>query len=340
MYTIWQPVDGKDFMSYCYPRWTSDYTYVGLLADQLKHGAAAANAEEAGAAPGVPVLWLRATLRTGPDNGVTAEFLPLYTLIGAPDVAPAEAACRIRLLGEAGQLLAEVAVEPMEAMDAGPLRYVSALVPAPAQAVVGLTLACDGQPVASVDLPAPAATAAGVAAPHVRLEGQSVILEWGPAEAPALVQMQAAGGDAWMTLGVDVVGGVLTLDAEALPGGSVTFRVVTAGAGAAALQAAAVSDGLHSGEIQLPDGAPRVWITGPSSGPEGASVVLFGHAFDAEDGVLEDLQWFVDGAPAGTGDVLQRPVPAAGSVEVSLSAVDSAGHTVIARHRLEASAAN
>jgi hypothetical protein len=81
-------------MSYCHPRWTSDYTYLGLLADQIENGVAAAAAQEQ------TVLWLRAML----DEDGSAMFLPPYTLHGVPDSAPSDAACRILLWGATGQL--------------------------------------------------------------------------------------------------------------------------------------------------------------------------------------------------------------------------------------------
>ncbi len=109
------------------------------------------------------------------------------------------------------------------------------------------------------------------------------------------------------------------------------FRVVYAGHGETAVEAAAAT-----AAVDLPDKPPRVWITGPSAAPAGASVVLFGHGFDVEDGVLDGLSWFVNGARRlETATGLQITAPASGNVEVTLSTVDKAGQSSVAVHRVE-----
>jgi len=309
-------------MSYCYPRWTSDYTYLGLLADQLKHGSVAAQATEAADSP---VLWVRAVLH---DDG-SAEFLPIYGLTGSPDARPEAATCHVLLWSDAGQALADHPIQIHEAADGEPLRYASAMLPLPSEPVRAATLSCDGRERARAAI-LEAVTAAST--PQVRQEDSGLNLEW-EATGPALVQYRRESDTGWSTLSVDQTDGVLTLDPAALPGGALQFRVVRAGNAAVAVESVAAAE-----TVVLPDKPPRVWITGPAAVAPGASAVLFGHGFDAEDGILDELSWFVNGAPAGNSDQLQLTAPATGSLEVTLSATDAAGHPTTAVHHVAATA--
>jgi hypothetical protein len=54
------------------------------------------------------------------------------------------------------------------------------------------------------------------------------LLQWGSPEVPALVRVSSDGGATWETLGVDVLGGELALDPQALPTGSLHFEVALA----------------------------------------------------------------------------------------------------------------
>lgn len=313
---IWPPAT-TDFMSYCAPAWTSAYTYRGLLTDQIDYGMAAAEA------PDSHVLWVRAVLH---EDG-SAEFLPPYSLMGSLDVAPADAACHVRLLGDAGQALAEHPVQVAETADGEPLRYVSAMLPLPAEPVQAVTLVCDGQEAARTEI---SAVAAAAASPQVRQDDAALTLEWDAAGGPALVQYRRQSDPIWSTLGVDLTEGVLTMDPDDLPGGTLEFRVVRAGNAEAAVELAAVTAG-----IDLPDKPPRVWISGPEAASSENPIILLGHGFDAEDGVLDNLSWFVNGVPAGNDPDLQLTVPASGAVEVTLSATDAAGQTTVAVHSVE-----
>ncbi len=75
----------------------------------------------------------------------SAEFLPPYNLTGAPDAAPADAACRIRLLGDGDRVLAHHPVQMAEAADGEPVRYASVMLPLPPEPVQAMALVCGGQ---------------------------------------------------------------------------------------------------------------------------------------------------------------------------------------------------
>ena len=156
----------------------------------------------------------------------------------------------------------------------------------PPEPVQAMALVCGGQ--RRCRHPAVVVTAS---TPQVRQEDGELVLEWDATGGPALVQFRRQSDPGWTTLSVDLTDGVMVIDVDAMPGGTLQFRVVYAGHGETAVEAAAAT-----AAVDLPDKPPRVWITGPSAAPAGASVVLFGHGFDVEDGVLDGLTWFVNGA--------------------------------------------
>jgi hypothetical protein len=210
--------------------------------------------------------------------------------------------------------------------DGAPVRHVSTMVPLPADPVQAATLVCNGQVKARTQI---TEFVSAASEPQARLEGGSLILEWNTSGTPVLVQNRRSDESDWNTLGVDLTEGLLSIDADALPGGIVRFRVVGTG-GADVLVASASTER----EIELPDKPPRVWITGPTTVRDASSVVLFGHGYDAEDGVLDDLIWTVNGEPAGRGKQLELLGPRAGTLVVALSGTDSTGHTIAVRHEL------
>lgn len=121
-------------------------------------------------------------------------------------------------------------------------------------------------------------------------------------------------------------GSRFTFDASNLPGGS-QGRVRIA-----------VTDGVHSAlalsdPISLPDQAPEVFINTPtdfSPVSSGEIVVLNGHGYDFEDGMVEneDLVWTSDlvSAPLGTGEILRLPSLPVGIHTITLRTTDNSNN--------------
>jgi len=216
---LWNPAITYDLMSYCNPEWVSDYTYQGLYNDQMANGAAVLGA----AAPG---LFIRGAFTAGGQ----VSLKPVYALSLPLTPLPAASDYQAELLDAQGKVLATYPVPVVEAI-ADPTgevaRSISAVVPQPAQLVARVRLTHTGQMVAEKSLiPTSVAPAA---APSVTRQAGAVTVRWnGPAQ-PALVRYSADGGQTWTTVGVDVLGGELTLNSADLPaGGAGQFDVTLA----------------------------------------------------------------------------------------------------------------
>jgi hypothetical protein len=215
---LWNPATTFDLMSYCSPVWVSDYTYQGLYANQRANGAAVLGA----AAPG---LFIRGAITA--TGQVTLK--PIYALSLPMTKLPAASDYQVQLLDAQGQVVATYPVQLLEAAldPGGVVQAVSAVVTQPAQPVARVRLTRAGQTAAEKSL-APAGLAPA-AVPSVTLQAGAVTVRWSAATQPALVRYSADGGQTWATLGVDVLGGELTLDPADLPaGGTGQFDVTLA----------------------------------------------------------------------------------------------------------------
>jgi hypothetical protein len=228
---LWNPANTYDLMGYCplpltwvtscASQWVSDYTYSGLYANQVAVGAAGVNA----LAPG---LLIRANL----DSAAQPTLQPVYAFTAPLTDLPATSDYQVQLLDAGGQVVATYPVPVLEADSdslgaAGPdvtLHSIHAFVPSPAQGVAGVRLVHTGQTAALKALSAPTGVSAA-AAPTVTRTGNQLTLRWGAATTPALVRYTADNGQTWTTLGVDVTGGELQLDAASLPAGVGRFDV-------------------------------------------------------------------------------------------------------------------
>jgi hypothetical protein len=215
---LWNPATTYDLMGYCDPQWVSDYTYQGLYDDQRSIGASVL----AASAPG---LFIRGTFTSAGE----VALKPVYALSLPPTDLPAASDYQVELLDASGQVLAAYPVPVLEASnEGGTVQAISAVVPQLAQAVARVRLVRAGQTSAEKDL-APAGV--GIqSAPTVSPQPDGLItLSWNVATLPALVRYSADGGQTWTTLGVDVLGGQLTLDpATLLNGGAGQFEVTLA----------------------------------------------------------------------------------------------------------------
>jgi len=225
-WVLWNPATTYDLMGYC-PSWTSctsqwvsDYTYVGLYNNQVAVGAAATLS-----APG---LLVRANL----NSQGQAALQPVYALVAPLSSLPATSDYTVELLDASGNVVAShpVAVLQAEAnrLGAGTADATSqsiiAFVPMPVQTVTRVRLVHAGQTVSAKALAAPAGLSAAGAPSTVRSGGR-LTMRWGVPSTPALVRYTADNGKTWTTLGVDVPGGELQLDAASFPAGVGRFEI-------------------------------------------------------------------------------------------------------------------
>jgi hypothetical protein len=324
---VWSPVapdDTKDLMSYCQPQWVSDFTYQGLLNNQRTYGASVMQS-------GVGYL-VRAALT---DDGATLE--PVYALNGVMPDAPRRGEYTVELLDAAGALLASHTVAAVEAE--GPYHYgeesvghdhdhghiyrrITAVVPAPVGPVARFRLIRDGVVIAErANDAAPPAVAASAT---IARNDATWTLSWSNAFVPALVRY-THDGKRWTSLGVDLVGGRLSLDPQTLPGdGHGRFEIVLADGGGII-----IVDGTPAA---ADDAQPQAWIDGPATLPVGAPLLLYGRASDREDGALDELAWQVNGVSAGRGQTVFLDNLAPGEYHVRLTARDSAGNVGYVDH--------
>lgn len=209
------PAANFDMMSYCGPEWVSDYTYEGLLNDQLLRAGPAAT-------PSAGLL-LRATLEADGAAGRAAgsspvNVLPVYRLSGVP--LPADGSgYSAQLLDAAGAVVATHPASLLEAEETGvSARLLIAHVPAPDAAVAAVRFLRNGQVVGQREVGGLEAGATGAVQTAVTSAGLG--LKWGRPGVPALVRV-SADGVRWTTLAVDVLGGQLTVANDQLPAGGI-----------------------------------------------------------------------------------------------------------------------
>ena len=206
----------KDMMTYCNPKWVSDYTYRKLFNAQAQAEISAMRltAEE----PAEQGLLVRAQI-----SGAGVELKPAYVLPGPFSQTPEPGDYLVEVLDGSGQVISQTAVQAFQAEleEEGQERIfgINAVVPL-GDSAASFRLMKDGQLLAEQAL-RPAAEA------RPSLNGQSV--QWTEdIQQPALVRYSEDGGHTWTTLGIDVTGGELTLRSE-LPAGAL-FQVIPAGA--------------------------------------------------------------------------------------------------------------
>jgi hypothetical protein len=227
--TVYIP-SSKDMMSYCNPKWISDFTYGKLLAGQVQSGASMAQTlafSEPGTGVAQRGLLVRANIGA---NGV--ELLPAYVLPGQVNAAPEAGEYLVEVLGEQGKIITQAPVRVYQAMEDGvAVSSIHAMIALPDLPAIGLRLSKDGQVLA--EQPLVAGTDGLEAAVAVEKAEDGLRLRWDTAQpeavqhAPRLVRYTTDGGKTWTTVGVDVTGESLMLPADA-PEDAV-FELVAAG---------------------------------------------------------------------------------------------------------------
>jgi hypothetical protein len=183
----------RDFMSYCSPEWTSDYTFRRILdwrTDDPRVPAGGSVAAAAGPAVRGLLLWGR----IGPDGVV---LNPALELEAPRPSAPSAGPNVLRGLGESGEEIFRVAVEAVPVADGDPAEaHFATFVPLAAPALESLRRVEVETPFGSAARVAASPAAPGEA-PTVRLGSigtGAVSLEWDAARHPiALVRDRASG---------------------------------------------------------------------------------------------------------------------------------------------------
>lgn len=316
VWTPGPPDNTKDVMSYCWPKWFSDYTYQGLYEDQLVHG------WPLGPKRSARVLLVRATVM---DDGLVL-MEPTYPLEGVPTRETEPGDLTVELLDAGGRILVSHAARLYEVEDADAhTRSLSVLVQSPDAPVASVRIVKEGRVVAERRLDSPGVRAA--AAPLLTLSSGSIVLSWGAPDMPALVRYAADEGQSWTTVGIDVRGGQLLIDTGQLPGGKGRFEIRLGDTSVPFVLEPPTA-------VMLPDAPSSAQISGPTVLAFGQLLLLIGEAMDREDGPITELHWSVDGKDAKAGQMLQVTGLAPGEHTIVLTVRDRSGQLGRAEHRV------
>lgn len=121
-----RPPNSPDLMGYCTGRWTSDYTYLGIMhfrADQAASVLPAGLSERAVARPGL-LVWGRLT-----ERGVVLE--PAFEVVAPPRLPARQGSARLELRGPSGEVLLALRFDAAIAADGtgGENRHFAFIVP-------------------------------------------------------------------------------------------------------------------------------------------------------------------------------------------------------------------
>ncbi|MEM7332473.1 MAG: CARDB domain-containing protein [Chloroflexota bacterium] len=309
--SIKNPNSFVDFMSYCDPVWISDYTYEALLDDQQNNGRISNRADSFQES-----LLIRAVL----IDDEQAYIKPIYTFNQVPTDDPEAADYFVELVKANGEVVARHPVAVAHAEELGvTLRAIFTAVPVPSEPFDTVRLV-DAETVVGSRALTSSTAHRGMTATTVQ-SATSVTVRWGNPEIPAVVRYTADNGVNWVTVGVDRLGGEFVVDTTTLPGGDEgRFEVIFADTS----QTAAISANLPA---PLPNKAPIAWINGPSEIEQGEFHLLIGHGSDSEDGVLNSMQWFVNGELVSQETALSLHDLPVGEHQIELVVSDNEGQT-------------
>ncbi|MBN2550251.1 MAG: hypothetical protein JXB15_13895 [Anaerolineales bacterium] len=211
-----RPATQKDIMGYCTESyWLSDYTYKGMYVDQERF------AVQQITSPVQESLYIRIAF----DHLGKASFEPIYSFPARPAAYVEDSPYSIQFVDAAGQVVSSQMVRPIRAETDGlEVQAVHALLPRPSTPFVQIRLVKEGAILAQKQL-AQSDLTSRAAAVTLESEAQGWLLRWASAE-PALVRYSADGGESWITLGVDLLGGELHLEQEDLPDSRLQIQVI------------------------------------------------------------------------------------------------------------------
>ena len=348
-----RPDGAADYMSYCGPEWTSDYTWRAIY-NSLSSTRAAQAAQVDEPMVGPPVLVTGGINPTANTGTLNYAWVYPYTAMSAGMRAKwTEALARtqaaqasntvnyvLRLRDPDGDVLAEHPVTLLESEDlGGETKAFMLTFPDPAGTVATVELAADGT---VLDSRSP-----GTGTPTVTIlepaGGETIqdelTLRW-QAQDPDpddellySVQYSPNNGATWYVLLSDYPG---QPDSDTV---TVTLRDLTipgSQPGQARIRVAA-SDGYHTGlatsaGFTVTNRKPQAFIASPTEGenlPPDEPVILRGAGMDVEDGGLSGaaLQWTLNGQSKGTGEEVVVAGLAPGDYQAQLTVTDSDNQT-------------
>jgi hypothetical protein len=361
------PGAANDVMSYCTPKWISDYNWKALfngLAPLFTAAQPPALPALANAASDILVTGaVTPTANTGelgyawnfPVSALSSQSLQRWQQLSDANAAaisassPLTVTYHVRLLGPTGAILADqtvIPVEPHVHQGSSLTNVFIATFPAPVGTVAKVELMQDNTVLTSRSPGAdvPSVTILNPAGGEV-ITGQ-LNLSWKTQDLDQndvlhyMVQYSPDNGKTWRAL-VSEMGNLpgatttsLTLQLSATPGSLPSGALIRV----------AASDGYNTGigvskPFTITDRKPQPFILTPAPGdtsPAGQDAVLRGGASDAEDGIINGaaLSWTVDGQSSGTGEQVTLPGLAPGDHAVTLTAHDAVSQTAAAQATL------
>lgn len=220
--TVYPSDSSRDLMSYCNPRWISDYTYTKLYQNQQNYGrnqqlslTSPLNSSQRG-------LLVRAQLDV---NGAT--LLPLYVLPGKVNQPGGSGTHTVELYDTSGRLLSSIPVEAQAIELDGAENYaIHSLIPLPDEPVAKMRLVMGDRVLAEQSLQE-TSTLAGLQV-KVSQTGENQVVSWGNPENKVMVRYSTDGGQSWTVLAVDLSGGELKVSPNMLPEPGGEFEVILA----------------------------------------------------------------------------------------------------------------
>ncbi len=318
-----------DVMSYCFPKWISDFTYEGIYDDMSAGGRSADLAEVT--ADRFMIVSGFANLETSTVESINIQQIDQTATVPLP--SPGD--WNIVLLNAAGEELASYPFAPSGIVNETSHdveAIVSEIVPWQAgvttvevrngSAVLATKTASNSAPAITITAPAQGATFG---------DGE-LNFAWTGTDADNdpltyTVLYSHLGEGSWEVLTTDLVTPSISVDSALLAGGTNSYLRIIG------------SDGFNSGEatvgpFTVPAAAPRAVISVPATDNEtysaGQLVSLAGNAYDLENGAITGiaLSWSsnIDG-DIGTGELLQTDTLSAGVHTITLTAADGDDET-------------
>ncbi|MCB9157273.1 MAG: hypothetical protein H6645_09170, partial [Caldilineaceae bacterium] len=209
-----EPNKYKDIMSYCSPKWVSDYTYKIIYEDQLANGQATVAASQ-------QVLLVRALLA----NGV-ATMAPSYSLWTAPKAFNGPSAYAVEIIGTEGQTIGRYWARAVNLESSGlnaptaqsdaVSTLIEAIIPAPALPMASIRLLHNNGLLIAQSL-SDRANWSNQVQLTVSKVGEEIQVAWTMSGIPTTVRFSPNNGASWITLAVDNTSGALNLHPKLLP---------------------------------------------------------------------------------------------------------------------------
>ncbi len=207
----------NDIMNYCDNQWISDFTYKGLLDDQLATLSRLS-------APAQESLYLRAIIS---DDG-SVDLEPTYIFSTSPDLTEHTGGYSLQFVGSSGETISEHSLGIVTAQEHGlTINAIRTAVPLPDQPFSAIRLLHLGQEVTQKNV-ADHQLAAKTAALNAYRSDNELILNWEGVQQPTLVRYSSDDGATWTTVGVDLMENKIPIELENLPPGRLVFQVLPA----------------------------------------------------------------------------------------------------------------